>query len=179
MTLAIAPARAADADDNDFVAEVVDLVNRVYADAERGLWQPGADRTDADEIAGMIRAGELVIARLHGDGELVGAVHVQRRGADLGEFGMLVASPEYRGTGVGRELIAFAEDWARKQGLSRMQLELLVPQTWTHPVKEFLNGWYTRIGYQRVRTGRLEDDYPALQPRLATPCDFAIYHKDL
>ena len=60
-----------------------------------------------------------------------------------------------------------------------MQLELLVPQTWTHPVKAFLHAWYTRMGYQRVRTGRLEEAYPALQPQLATPCDFAVYHKDL
>ena len=49
----------------------------------------------------------------------------------------------------------------------------------THPVKEFLRGWYTRIGYRHVRTGRLEDDYPALEPLLATPCDFPIFHKDL
>ena len=60
-----------------------------------------------------------------------------------------------------------------------MQLELLVPQTWTHPVKEFLRAWYTRIGYRHVRTDRLADAYPALQPQLATPCDFVIYHKTL
>jgi hypothetical protein len=60
-----------------------------------------------------------------------------------------------------------------------MQLELLVPQTWTHPVKEFLRGWYTRIGYAKVRTESLAEAYPALHPYLATPCDFVIYHKDL
>jgi hypothetical protein len=60
-----------------------------------------------------------------------------------------------------------------------MQLELLVPRTWSHPVKEFLRRWYTRIGYRQVRTARLEEAYPALQPRLATPCDFLIYHKAL
>jgi ribosomal protein S18 acetylase RimI-like enzyme len=92
---------------------------------------------------------------------------------------MLVASPDRRGVGIGRQLVGFAEHWARTQGLSTMQLELLVPQTWTHPVKEFLRAWYTRIGYRRVRTGRLEEAYPMLQPQLATPCDFVIYEKDL
>lgn len=168
---------AGDADDEAFVARVVDLVNRVYADAERGLWLDGTQRTDAGEVAAAIRAGELVAARL--DGHLVGVVRVQHLDGGLGEFGMLAASPDHRGAGIGRDLVAFAERWARARGRGRMQLELLVPRTWTHPVKEFLRGWYTRIGYRHVRTGRLDEAYPALQPRLATPCDFAIYHKDL
>ena len=117
------------------------------------------------------------MARL--DGRVVGAVRIQRLDGGLAEFGMLVASPELRGVGIGRALVAFAEGWAREQGFRRMQLELLVPQTWEHPVKEFLRGWYTRIGYRQVRTGRLEEAYPALQPLLATPCDFTIFHKDL
>ncbi|WP_246277980.1 GNAT family N-acetyltransferase [Phytohabitans rumicis] len=165
------------ADDDLFVTEVVDLVNRVYAEAEKGLWLDGADRTNAPEVVAIVRTGQLAVARL--DGELAGAVRVQRLDGGIGEFGMLVASPELRGVGVGRALVDFAERWAREQGLARMQLELLVPQTWTHPVKEFLHGWYTRIGYQPVRTGRLDEAYPALQPQLATPCDFVIYHKDL
>ena len=144
------------------MAEVADLVNRVYADAERGLWLDGAERVGAEEAAAIVRAGELAVARL--DGRVVGAVRIQRLDGGLAEFGMLVASPEHRGVGIGRELVAFAEGWAREQGFSRMQLELLVPQTWEHPVKEFLRGWYTRIGYRQVRTGRLEEEYPALQP---------------
>jgi GNAT superfamily N-acetyltransferase len=159
------------------VAQVAGLVNRVYAEAESGLWRANADRTNAQEVAAFIRAEELVTARL--DGELVGAVRIQRIGDDLAEFGMLVASPQHRGIGIGRALVAFAEDWARRQGLGRMQLELLVPQEWTHPVKEFLRDWYARIGYRQVRIGSLAEAYPALQPQLATPCDFAIHHKDL
>lgn len=176
-TVEVSIVPAADADDGEFVARVVDLVNRVYAEAENGLWLDGADRTDAQEVVAIVRGGELAVARL--DGQLVGAVRIQRIDGELGEFGMLVASPELRGVGIGRELVAFAEGWAREQGFARMQLELLVPQTWTHPVKAFLHAWYTRMGYQRVRTGRLEEAYPALQPQLATPCDFAVYHKDL
>jgi GNAT superfamily N-acetyltransferase len=176
-TVEVSIVPAADADDGGFVAQVVDLVNRVYADAEHGLWLAGADRTNAEEVAAIVRAGELAVARL--DGQLVGAIRIQRIDGDLGEFGMLVASPEHRGVGIGRELVAFAEGWARGEGLARMQLELLVPQTWTHPAKAFLHSWYTRLGYERVRTGRLDEAYPALQPQLATPCDFAIYHKDL
>ena len=163
------------------MAEVVALVNRVYADAEKGLWVDGAERTNAAEMTTVVRGGQLVVARV--DGRLVGAVRVQRIAGDdlgdLGEFGMLVAHPDHRGTGVGHELVAFAEDLARQQGLDRMQLELLVPQTWTHPVKEFLRLWYTRIGYVEVRTEPFAEALPALQPLLATPCDFVVFHKDL
>ena len=168
---------ATSADDADFVAEVVDLVNRVYRHAEKGLWVEGAERTSVTEMVTVVRAGQLAVARV--DGRLVGAIRIQRLDADLGEFGMLVASPDHRGSGVGRDLVAFAEDRARQQGLDRMQLELLVPRMWTHPVKEFLRGWYTRIGYVEVRTEGLAEAYPALQPLLATPCDFVVYHKDL
>jgi len=60
-----------------------------------------------------------------------------------------------------------------------MQLELLVPRGWTHPTKEFLHSWYTRTGYRPVRSGTIDESYPQLAPRLATPCDFVVYHKDL
>lgn len=175
MEIALVP--AAKSADAAFVAEVVDLVNRVYADAETGIWRDGAKRTDPAEVAALITGGELAAAWL--DGRVVGAVRVQRLDATTGEFGMLVASPEHRGTGIGRELIGYAERWARSHGLATMQLELLVPQTWTHPVKDSLRRWYTRIGYERVRTGHLAEAYPDLQSQLATPCDFVIYHKPL
>ena len=164
-------------DDPALAEEIADLVNRVYAEAEAGLWVDGAARTSPDEVADLIRAGQIAV--IHSDERVVGAVRVQQLNDGLGEFGMLVAAPEQRGTGVGRDLVSFAERWARESGLSGMQLELLVPRTWAHPVKEFLRGWYTRIGYEVVRTGDFDADYPALVPHLACPCDFLIFRKDL
>jgi GNAT superfamily N-acetyltransferase len=163
--------------DAQLVAEITDLVNRVYAQAEEGLWIDGASRTTEPEVADLIRAEQIAGAWL--DGRLLGVVRVQQLDGGDGEFGMLVAAPEHRGAGIGRELVRFAEDWGRKRQLARMQLELLMPQTWAHPVKEFLRAWYTRIGYRPVGTGNLAEDYPALVPLLATPCDFVIFHKDL
>ena len=48
---------------------------------------------------------------------------------------MLVAAPDQRGTGVGRALVAFAEQRSRERGLRAMQLELLLPRTWQHPTR--------------------------------------------
>ena len=92
---------------------------------------------------------------------------------------MLAVDPDHRGTGLGRELVRFAEQVASESGRTTMQLELLVPRDWTHPSKQFLATWYSRIGYAKTRIGAVEDSYPQLAPLLATTCDFVIYRKSL
>jgi GNAT superfamily N-acetyltransferase len=165
------------AEDVLLMERISDMINQVYVVAEEGLWIGGATRTTVDGVAELTRAGEIAVARLHG--RLVGCVRIQRLDERTGEFGMLVADPADRGAGIGRELVRFAERKCRADGLGTMQLELLVPRGWTHPTKEFLAAWYTRIGYRVTRTGTIDEAYPALAPLLATPCDFVIYQKDL
>jgi GNAT superfamily N-acetyltransferase len=165
------------ADDADLVARVTALVNLVYAASEEGIWQRDATRTTAAELAGLVRAGEIAVARL--DGRVVGAVRIQQLDERAGGFGMLAGDPEHRGIGIGRELIAFAERRCRARGLTAMHLELLVPQTWSHPSKVFLDAWYRRIGYRVVRRTRLDEAYPELARQLATDCDFVVYEKSL
>lgn len=169
--------RAADSRDARLVDQVTSLVNDVYATAESGLWRDGAPRTTAAELAELIRAEQIAVATRHG--QIAGSVRLHDVAEDLSEFGMLVAAPDHRGTGVGRALVAFAEEHSRERGLRAIQLELLVPRAWRHPSKEFLKAWYPRIGYRLVRTGQIEESYPELAPHLATPCDFVIYHKSL
>ncbi len=60
-----------------------------------------------------------------------------------------------------------------------MQLEVLVPREWSHPSKEFIIGWYTRLGYRQASLGAIEESYPQLAPLLATPCDFVTYRRSL
>jgi ribosomal protein S18 acetylase RimI-like enzyme len=170
-------APAAAADDTALVNELAALVNSVYALAEEGLWADGTPRTTPDRMAKQIAAGQIAVART--DERIVGAVRIQRLDTGEGEFGMLVADPAHRGQGIGRELVRFAERWSREQGSDTMQLEVLVPRQRSHPSKEFLKAWYTRIGYRPVRTGQFEQSYPELAPLLATPCDFVIYRKSL
>jgi GNAT superfamily N-acetyltransferase len=177
MTVEIRLLPAAAADDATLMEPVADLVNEVYAAAENGLWIDGASRTTVDEVAELTRAGQIAAARLRG--RIVGCVRIQRLDDRTGEFGMLAADPAHRGLGIGRELVRFAERRCRADGLDAIQLELLVPRGWTHPSKQFLDEWYTRIGYRVARTGTIDEAYPALAPLLATPCDFVIYRKDL
>jgi GNAT superfamily N-acetyltransferase len=155
----IALVAADGAADADLVAQLTDLVNRVYATAEEGLWVDGSTRTTPPEMTQLIAAGEIALARV--DGDLVGSVRIQQLDSSQGEFGMLVADPDRRGEGIGRDLVRFAEGLTRQRGRTLMQLELLVPREWTHPTKEFLNAWYTRISYRPVHRAHRRELPPA------------------
>ncbi|GII82220.1 GNAT family N-acetyltransferase [Sphaerisporangium siamense] len=163
--------------DAALVAGLTELVNQVYAVAEEGLWAEGAARTTTGEMAGLIAAGEIAVARV--SGEIAGGVRVRRPAGGEGEFGMLVSAPGHRGSGVGRELVRFAEDLSRDRGLGVMRLELLVPRGRRHPGKVFLEEWYTRRGYRLSGTRDVADGHPHLAPLLATPCDIHVYRKPL
>ena len=163
--------------DQDLVADLIGLINLVYAKAEQGLWREGTPRTNPVELAGLIAAGEIVVAGRNG--QLAGSIRIHDVSPDVAEFGLLVAAPKYRSIGVGRALVDFAERSARERGMCAMQLELLGPRAWRHPSKEFLSAWYGRRGYRVIDTRSIDDAYPHLAPLLATSCDLMVYEKQL
>jgi GNAT superfamily N-acetyltransferase len=173
--LRIARLPPAAADDLMLTSAVAALINEVYAVAEEGLWVDGTSRTTAEEIAGLIRARQVAVACA--GGRFVGCVCIQQLDSSISEFGMLAVVPSHRGIGVGRELVRFAEQVSRRERRDTMQLEVLVPRGWSHPSKEFITGWYHRIGYKPTRTATIEESYPDLAPFLATPCDLVVYRK--
>lgn len=175
--IAIGLMEAADSHDARLVERLAGLINGVYETAERGLWRDGATRTTATQLAELIATGQIAVATR--DGLLVGSIRVHDVADDASELGMLVASRDHRGTGVGRALVAFAERHSRERGLRAIQLELLVPRHWRHPSKEFLKAWYGRRGYRLIRTGTIDDAHPHLAPLLATACDLTVYEKPL
>ncbi len=162
-------------------ASLSQLINQVYAVAEAGMWQDvdGAPvpRTTVEEVRSLLAKQQLLVAR-H-EGRLAGCICLQRLSPQLAEFGLLVAHPALRGRGIGRDLVCEAERRAKENGMRVMQLELLTPKNWEHPVKEFLHRWYTRIGYIPIRTEPFAETYGQLAPYLATECNFTVYHKTL
>ncbi|MFC0112047.1 GNAT family N-acetyltransferase [Kibdelosporangium aridum] len=158
--------------DTALITEVSDLVNLVYATAEAGLWNGGADRTTPAEVARLVAAAEIAVARAAG--EIVGCVRVRQVGPDVGEFGLLAAAPRLQGAGVGRGLVRFAEEHCRLLGRHRIQLKLLVP----HGRARFPADWFGRLGYRVEKTASVEDTFPHLVPRLAVPCEFHLYRKN-
>jgi GNAT superfamily N-acetyltransferase len=164
-------------DDAALVERLAALVNEAYAAAERGLWRDGWSRTRASDLAELVRAREIAIAVRQA--RVVGSVRVRDVADGAGEFGLLASASDQRGTGIGRALVAFAEDHGRVRGLRAMRLELLVPRGWRHPDKEHLRAWYGRLGYRRTGTADVAEPYPHLVPLLATACDIETYEKPL
>ena len=153
------------------------LINAAYTAGEKGLWRPGWQRMKREWLLQDIANGEIAAAWR--DGTVVGCVRTLMQAPELGEFGQLAVDPPATGAGVGRALIAFAEDTCRERGATEMSLELLVPRDGTHPAKERLHAWYSRLGYRIVSVGDFAAAYPEVAPLLAVPCDLRAYRKAL
>ncbi|MDA9951203.1 GNAT family N-acetyltransferase [Oligoflexaceae bacterium] len=159
------------------LSEIVSLINRVYSEAEAGMWNDGFQRVKPSEVVQYISDKNLIFA--FKDEKLVGSVFVTQLSKTLGEFGMLVCEPSHRHQGIGRRLIAAAEDRCRELGCSQMQLEILYPKDWSQPTKEILKVWYPALGYRKGAEENFNEMYPQLAPVLAAACAFSTYTKDL
>ena len=167
----------AEAGDEVLVEELVRIVNEAYAVGEAGLWLDGTTRTGPDEIAEAIRNRRMLAATR--EGRLVGCAHVRPLDAGTADLGLISTAPDQWGSGVGRELVRSAEELMRSQGVTTMQLELLVPKGWVHPEKDRLHSWYTRLGYRVVRSAPYEEVPAPPASQLAAPCEFLIFRKPL
>lgn len=159
------------------IEHITNIVNRVYTASEGDLWKRGAVRTTVAEMAEFIKKGEIAVA-LSND-EIVGCVRVRQVDQETGEFGMLAVDDEYQGNGVGQALIAFVEERFEKEGICRVQLELLVPRERLHPEKVILDRWYRHLGYDPVGTRTVEESLPGVAQLLAMPCGFVVFRKEL
>ncbi|KAK4187707.1 hypothetical protein QBC35DRAFT_365863, partial [Podospora australis] len=183
--IAIAPASLAS--NENFITNLIDLVNAAYITAEEGFWKEGAfSRCTVDEAKEYILSGNLALAWRSGSSQdafdnLLGCVKGQLMdGEKTGQFGMLVTKPAARSGGIGRALVDFAEDWARLKGAMLMQLEVLFPDgTWEQNIKNRTAAWYERIGYSLVRIAGVREELGTLADILERPSLVRIYHKQL
>jgi GNAT superfamily N-acetyltransferase len=159
------------------VEQLVRVINQAYAVGEAGLWLEGSTRTEPAEVAEMIRSGGMLAARL--GSRVVGCAYVRPLEPGAADLSLISAAPDHWGSGVGRELVRSAEEQVRSNGVTTMQLELLVPKGWIHSEKARLRSWYTRLGYRVVRTAPFDQVAAHLAPQLAVPCEFLIFRKSL
>lgn len=180
----VALATSSTADELAIVQRLTSLINTAFVQDQEGIWKDGFERTDIHEVAQLLRGGELALAwRTPAPSidvvNLIGCVRVHRISPRAGEFGLLVCDPAYRGMGIGRELVRVSEDHMRRQGAEVMQLDLLVPESWTHPAKARLDAWYTRIGYKLIYTDGFNARFGRAEALLAGPAVFRVYEKVL
>ncbi|NTV11279.1 MAG: GNAT family N-acetyltransferase [Zoogloea sp.] len=150
VTHSFRPATSAD------VAELVRLVNSAYrGDSSRRGWTTEADlldgqRTDADEVGGLIAAADSLILLCVADAVIVGCVHLLSTPEGV-HLGMLVVRPGMQGAGLGKRLIAAAE----AEAVARWDAEVMVLHV--IDLRAELVAYYERRGYRR--TGRF-DPFP-------------------
>ncbi|MGW4380397.1 GNAT family N-acetyltransferase [Kitasatospora sp. NPDC004531] len=147
------------------VPAVVALVESAYrGEASRAGWTTEADlldgrRTDEAGVAELLARPESVVLLAERDGALLACCHVERRGA-AGYFGMFSVSPAAQGGGLGRQVLARAEEWARTAwGVAEMEMTVIEQRA-------DLIAWYERRGY--TRTG-VHEPFPYGDERFGIP----------
>lgn len=134
-------------------AALADLVNRAYA--VEGFFVDG-QRTNADEIARLIRTGAFLVLEHGGDRpQLAAAVYVEAN-PEGGYFGMLSVAPELQGMGLGTRLVRLAEAMCEAMGAPTVRLRIV-------NLRDELGRWYRSLGYEAVGTAPY-DHRPVKQP---------------
>ena len=161
------------------VARIAPLIESAYrGDSSRVGWTTEADlldgrRTDeADVLAAVTGEGSRMILAEDGD-ELLACCTVQDRGTHA-YFGMFAVSPKSQGGGLGKRVLAVAEQVARDElGLATMQMTVIRQRA-------DLIAWYVRRGY--AQTGRMQP-FPYGDIRFGKPLrddlEFEVLVKDL
>ncbi|KAI0379201.1 hypothetical protein F5Y04DRAFT_272071 [Hypomontagnella monticulosa] len=189
VTIKFPPASVTD--EEAFTTELADIINVAYSEAEAGIFKPGYLRTSPSDVATQLRAGNLVVATKVPSGTTeskpqsipLGCISIRKLSETRAELGMFAVAMSQRGTGIGRDLITWAERWCRDElggpGVAVAQLDLLVPTHFEHAFKVRLGEWYARLGYQIVGRRDFALDYPHLAPLLAGPTEYRVLQKTL
>lgn len=137
----------------DDAESLVPLIQSAYRGEEsRAGWTTEADlvsgaRIDAPGLIQKIQAPDSVILVVtdQEDGALLACCEVVwRADAEVGYFGLFAVSPRRQGGGVGRQVLAYAEDYARRAwGARRMEM-------WVIWQREEIIAYYTRRGYKKA-----------------------------
>ena len=142
------------------------LIESAYrGESSRAGWTTEADlldgqRTDPDDLAGILADTNQALLTAWRAGDLVGCVRIADRGEGTGDFGMLSVSPTMQGGGLGRRLVEAANTTlADRFGARRVRISVF-------PQRDTLIAWYERLGY-RMTTDTLP--FPYGDPRLGLP----------
>jgi len=128
------------------------LINSAYrGESSKKGWTTEAHllegkRTDEPEMTEIFLDPKNTILKFTENDKIIGSVLLVEKGNQL-YLGMLTVSPELQNSGIGKKLLAEAENQAKTLGLSSIIMTVI-------SVREELVAWYKRHGY--VDTGERE-----------------------
>jgi GNAT superfamily N-acetyltransferase len=143
------------------VGALVSLINAAFAVERRFV---DRDRTGVDEIASFLENGSFLIAE-GAEGHADACVYVEIRG-DRGYIGMLSVKPALQGQGVGRRMMAAAEQYCSAAGCRAIDIKIVNLRTELPP-------FYRMLGYTDTGTAPFDD------PKLTKPAHFILMAKAL
>ena len=141
-----------------------ELVQSAYrGDSSRRGWTTEADlldgiRTDEAGLKTMLANPQATILKYEDAGQLLGCVYLEKKGDRL-YLGMLTVSPDAQAGGIGKQLMAAAEQVARDRQCRAMTMTVI-------PQRHELIAFYERRGYRP--TGETEP-FPMDDPRFGLP----------
>jgi GNAT superfamily N-acetyltransferase len=119
------------------------------------------DRLDPERLSALLAKGVFLVT----DG-MTGCVYVELRG-ERAYFGPLSVDPERQGAGTGKLLVKAAENYARDNGCSYMDLRIV-------NLREELPAFYRKLGYAETGT----EPFPESEPT-KLPCHLICMSKEL
>jgi len=153
-------------------ADVVELANLAYRgtgegaswNAETGIIE-GVRLTNALLREDLAKPGAELLVWRDDAGVLMGTVFLQPKEDGVWYLGLLTVRPGLQNRGLGKELLASAEGFAKKRGGTRIRMTVL-------HVREALLGWYQRRGYRE--TG-VREAFPYGDERFGKPLRDDLY----
>lgn len=142
MTTEVTRATLADA------TAIHQLVNSAYrGEGSKQGWTTEADlldgtRIDEAAVRELIQRPGTTVLTYREDGRIIGCVELREEGNSL-YLGMLSVNPTTQGKGIGKKLMAAAEDHAQTLGLTSVFMTVI-------SVRQELIDWYVRHGYERT-----------------------------
>lgn len=135
-----------------------EIMIHAYKVTEIEIWGENYLRMSFNEFDEVLAKEELVGAWL--DEIPVGSIRTYPLSDSTHAFGLFSVDFDYKGRNIGRQLIAHAEEVARKNGAEFMELEILRLKDKDLEVKRQLHNWYVRLGYELVTTIDFEHRKP-------------------
>lgn len=131
------------------VHALVELMDRAYrGESSKKGWTSEGDlfignkRTDEENIKRLLQEPNAVFLKYVDGGVIVGCVLLHKKKERL-YLGMFAVSPDEQGKGIGKTILAAADDYAKQKSCTSIFMTVIT-------VREDLIAWYEKHGYKKT-----------------------------
>lgn len=129
------------------IASITELINISYrGEASKKGWTTeagliaGNTRTNEEMVKELIhQPGSVFLKYINDEDQITGCVNLQQHDKKI-YLGMFSVSPQLQGTGVGKQILNAAEEYALQFGCTAIYM-------WVISARDELISWYKRHGY--------------------------------